>query len=299
MTKKRSHRFHLDVTCVIFLIIVIMTGQAMHYLIVLIMMIWHECGHFFMALYFKWPIKHMRLFIFGCVMETDAFLMRPIKEQWFVLAAGPIQHLFIFAVCVYLKTITNLDGLLTYAIQANLTLVCFNLLPIWPLDGGKMLYLGLNTLWPFRRSYRMTLIISFINLGLLCCFLIFIHRFSLSILLIVGFLFREIQLDLKDEPFTWYRFLLMRQSNSKTPPRLLHINQTDDVKMVLKQLSLNRETLFMIKETQKLISEKQMIDRYLNPVKYFVRTGDQYANTIHSHTTNRTITYRIGPRSDH
>ncbi|GEM03799.1 hypothetical protein HMI01_07870 [Halolactibacillus miurensis] len=264
----------IDISWLLFVIVVILTGQLTNYLVLLVIMCWHECGHFLTALYFKWPIKELRLFMFGCVMETDAFLMRPLKEQWLVVLAGPLQHVAIFFACLFLKQSAQPMTVIDFAMRANVTLVCFNLLPIWPLDGGKIIYLLCNLRLPFKKSYHLTLMLSILNIFILTWGFIFYGHFSFAFLLLVGFLLREIRLDLKDEPYMWYRFLLFRRKNMIKQPLLAHIDSDVQPNQALKCLRLNQSTMFIIKQTHQLISEQQMIERYMNPVKYYLEIGD-------------------------
>ncbi|WP_062318964.1 site-2 protease family protein [Halolactibacillus sp. JCM 19043] len=180
----RSRRMSIDISWLLFVIVVILTGQLTNYLVLLVIMCWHECGHFLTALYFKWPIKELRLFMFGCVMETDAFLMRPLKEQWLVVLAGPLQHVAIFFACLFLKQSAQPMTVIDFAMRANVTLVCFNLLPIWPLDGGKIIYLLCNLRLPFKKklSPHVNAIYSqylHINVGLYFLWSLF-FRFSVA-----------------------------------------------------------------------------------------------------------------------
>ncbi len=291
MKTKKYQRIHIDLSWLLFALIVIATGQLTHYLVLLMLMCWHECGHFLMALYFKWPIKQLRLFMFGCVMETDAFLMRPLKEQWLVVLAGPLQHVFIFLVCLMLRQSVESVTVIDFALSANVTLVCFNLLPIWPLDGGKIMYLLVNVSQPFKKSYHLTLLLSVCHMFVLIGVFIYYDHFSVTFLLLAGFLLREIRLDLKDEPYVWYRFLLFRRRHLVKTPLLVHIDSDLQPSKALQYLRLNQSTLFMIKQTQQLISEQQMIARYINPVQYYLEIGDRHDNTLSTDTINRKITY--------
>lgn len=291
MKTKKSQRIHIDLSWLLFAVIVLATGQVTNYLVLLIIMCWHECGHFLMALYFKWPIKQLRLFMFGCVMETDAFLMRPIKEQWLVLLAGPLQHVFIFFACLLLRQSVTSVTVIDFALSANLMLVCFNLLPIWPLDGGKIMYLLFNVCQPFKKSYHLTLWLSCLNIFMLIGAFIYYRHVSFTFLLLAGFLLREIRLDLKDEPYMWYRFLLFRRKDLVKKPLLEYIDSNLQPSEAILHLRLNQSTMFMIKQTQQLISEQQLIDRYINPVQYYLETGENRDNTLSTDTINRKITY--------
>lgn len=99
------------------------------------------------------------------------------KQQIFkVAAAGPLANIllaFILAIVFHLfglKTLPALGNFVLLAILLNLILAVFNLLPIPPLDGSKMVYARLkspeaiNTYNKFAR-YGMFILIGFLLLG--------------------------------------------------------------------------------------------------------------------------------------
>ncbi|GEN56006.1 hypothetical protein GCM10012290_09500 [Halolactibacillus alkaliphilus] len=292
MTKLHGRLFTVDFSFYLMVVLVVLTGQLTDYLILLIIMTWHECGHYFTAVVFKWPIEAMRLFMFGCVMDTDAFLMRPYKEQWLVLLMGPLQHVAIASVCIVLGRYTGYTTFFNHAQQLNITLLTFNLLPIWPLDGGKILYLLLSVVLPFKKSYYFTLALSIGSLAIVGSWFMFIHGFSFSILILIGFLFQEIRLDSKNRTYTWYRFLLARQMLNRQP-KIKHIHKNAIPHRLLDDLKLSQPCVWMVKETGQFIQEQQMIQLYFNPVKYLNEIGEQSDNTLSFNNANRNITCHI------
>ena len=49
-----------------------------------------------MASYYSWRIPRIMLLPFGGMAEVDEHGNRPLKEEAFVILAGPIQHLWLF-----------------------------------------------------------------------------------------------------------------------------------------------------------------------------------------------------------
>ncbi|MGM0523732.1 MAG: hypothetical protein ACQER2_06795, partial [Bacillota bacterium] len=148
------------------------------------------------------------------------------------------------------------------------------------------------------KSYHFTLLLSLVHIFILIGAFIYYHHVSFTLLLLVGFLLREIRLDLKDEPYMWYRFLLYRRKDIVKKPLLDHIDSNVQPNEALFRLRLNQSTLFMIKQTQQLISEQQMIERYINPVQYYLEIGENHDNTLSTNTINRKITYHNRTRDN-
>lgn len=204
---------HIHPILIIFIIISFVTGTFMHLFVILIIVLIHELGHYSMAKFFKWRIKRVMLWIFGGVMETDEHGSRPVHEELLVTIAGPLQHVFIYFLLylnsfnsVQLVSIPIVDMVLYY----NTLILIFNLLPIWPLDGGKILFLILSKFTPFQKAYNMNIIISMIGSLFFLLIQILMYSFNLSAFLILMFLFMENRSEWKKRYYVFIRFLLNR-----------------------------------------------------------------------------------------
>src|SRR5699024_1026169 len=83
-------------------------------------------------------------------------------------------------------------------------------LPIWPLDGGKCLFLLMSSFMAYRVSYQSTLVISVVACTILLLLLLFVFPFTLSSVLLILFLIKENSLDYKQRSYLFMRFLLKR-----------------------------------------------------------------------------------------
>ncbi len=101
----------------------------------------HELGHSVVALRYRIPVRSITLFIFGGVAQIGAEPPSAISE-FFIATAGPIVSLalaVLFSVGMFPSaSIEPLWGLLKYLAYINFALVLFNLIPGFPLDGGRV-----------------------------------------------------------------------------------------------------------------------------------------------------------------
>ncbi|MGC2630585.1 MAG: site-2 protease family protein [Rhodomicrobium sp.] len=101
----------------------------------------HELGHSVVALWYKIPVPSITLFLFGGVSQIGA--EPPSARAEFLMAgAGPLVS-FILAILFYsvqplTAGIEPLLGLAQYLAYINLALAVFNLIPGFPLDGGRV-----------------------------------------------------------------------------------------------------------------------------------------------------------------
>lgn len=114
----------------------------------------HELSHSIVARRFNLPMKGITLFIFGGVAEMDD---EPpsARVELATAAAGPISS-YILAGMFYLVTLgyswpAPVRGVLDYLVWINAVLATFNLLPAFPLDGGRILR---SLLWAGKKNLR-------------------------------------------------------------------------------------------------------------------------------------------------
>lgn len=102
----------------------------------------HELGHSVIAISYKIPVRRITLFIFGGVAEIAGEPPSARAEFWIALA-GPVVSLLLALLFRLLQpVVTALSPLLAlaeYLAYINFSLALFNLIPGFPLDGGRVL----------------------------------------------------------------------------------------------------------------------------------------------------------------
>jgi Zn-dependent protease len=120
----------------------------------------HELGHSYVALRYQIPIKQITLFIFGGVAHMGKEPPSP-RAEFLIAIAGPLVSLILGAGCLGgaivvesffarsgVQGLVVLGGLLG---MVNVQLGLFNLIPGFPLDGGRVLRAGL---WAWNKDFN-------------------------------------------------------------------------------------------------------------------------------------------------
>jgi Zn-dependent protease len=130
----------------------------------------HELGHSAVALWHKVPVPSITLFLFGGVSQIGA---EPpsANAEFLIAAAGPLVSM-ILGILFYLVQplvagIEPLLGLAKYLAYVNLALALFNLIPGYPLDGGRVFR---AIVWAITGNMRRSTVIA-ANTGRLFAFL--------------------------------------------------------------------------------------------------------------------------------
>jgi Zn-dependent protease/predicted transcriptional regulator len=116
----------------------------------------HELGHSVVARRFDMPVRSITLFIFGGVAELS---QEPpsAKAEFFVAIAGPVVSVLVGIACYAMAIVGEarlaapIVGVLWYLGIINGVVVVFNLIPAFPLDGGRVLR---SILWHVQGSLR-------------------------------------------------------------------------------------------------------------------------------------------------
>lgn len=123
----------------------------------LISIAFHEMAHSLVARRFGLPIHSITLFIFGGVAEMEEEPAAPEAEFWMALM-GPVASL-VLAGLFYVLGLQGHNagwpravvGVLDWMAFLNVVLAVFNLIPAFPLDGGRVLRAGL---WKLKGDLR-------------------------------------------------------------------------------------------------------------------------------------------------
>ncbi|MGB5050280.1 MAG: site-2 protease family protein, partial [Caldilineaceae bacterium] len=165
-------------------------------LLLFVCVLLHEFGHALTAKYFNVNVPNITLLPIGGVAQLERMPRQPFQE-FLIAIAGPavnfvltllllpvallvvglgVESANISSLFTYAQTrmmTPSLDGLLVYLAITNLALGLFNLLPAFPMDGGRVLRALLAMAMPYVRATRiavmvgrmMAILLAFLGLG--------------------------------------------------------------------------------------------------------------------------------------
>ncbi|SMO44090.1 site-2 protease family protein [Ruegeria faecimaris] len=144
--------------------------------ILLISILLHEFGHALGCLVQGVPVNRVVLYGGGGFCEhrrsTSAY------EDELIVAMGPIVNLTLWAVCSLLEPFSNspeIGWVLMVTAELNLWLALFNMLPLMPLDGGRLLFALLTRIMSANSAARVSGFIGLVGVLLWIPMMIFAY----------------------------------------------------------------------------------------------------------------------------
>ncbi|MEK4230144.1 site-2 protease family protein [Solibacillus sp. FSL H8-0538] len=155
------------------------TGNLAVYSFIILSLVWHEIGHLLAARYVNVKVKRCIIMPYGGEITVEhEGTVEPYK--WLIIAlGGPLATVLGMLLTLLLPPLV---GQPLFNIQRILLLL--NLLPIWPLDGGKILCNGLLVLWPKAKVYEtfLSLSVCFLTIIVVVTLLMLPRSASLAVL---------------------------------------------------------------------------------------------------------------------
>lgn len=143
---------------VIFLIIIGYKGQLLYAFLIVIV---HEMMHYVTARYLGFSGFDIELIVVGAVLKFRDLDDATPKEDLIISASGPMSNIALAVIFYFLyKNFPSNDLYMLFA--GNLAIGIFNLIPAFPLDGGRILRDLLNFRFTYKKSNKIVMILSII-----------------------------------------------------------------------------------------------------------------------------------------
>lgn len=185
----------IDLRIFLFGILFFLTRQIEIYATIMFFAFLHEVGHLCAGLALGFRAKTMEMTPFGfqitfntCIEDYNKKVKQGNElcmKRIAIDLAGPVINLFLILICFWWKTELIIPK--ETIIYSNLLLAIFNLLPIYPLDGGRILKEIVHIFKGRKVAYQKSNYISFITVIILTIvasiLILYIHNIAFLIIL--------------------------------------------------------------------------------------------------------------------
>lgn len=191
----------LDLKIFLLLFLFLLTSQLEMYLLLMLFAIIHELGHLAAGLILKFKPEEIKLTPVGLQIQfkvsDEEYKLNNVKsytiKKAIIALAGPLTNFIIATIMIAIAQI-NIELQYTYMfsliVYSNLLIAMFNLIPIYPMDGGRVVKEILSIIFGKKKAYKITYMISKTVLILLTAAasiaILYIH--NIAILIIIAYL---------------------------------------------------------------------------------------------------------------
>ncbi len=205
---KLSSKIRIHFLTLVFFFISFLTGYAKYLFFVFLIVFIHEMGHVLFAKIFKRKISKIEILPFGGLTKIDSLISTNIYED-LLIAAGGIFVQLLFGLYLHWMNEHFTISASTYEFlkNFNITIMAFNMLPICPLDGYKMLKLASEIFIPFKISFTTSVAVSFMVIGVLAVLKVSLIKNNIFIFVFLVYMTIE---EIKNVKYIMNRFYLER-----------------------------------------------------------------------------------------
>ena len=168
----------------------------------------HELAHILMACVFHYQFEKITIYPFGLSAQIKNLGYGNLIKETLIICSGPLTHALMPSFFYMLRCSGAIsDPFYEYLCMINASILIFNLLPIYPLDGGRILQIFFHCVTTYKMSEKCTFFTSI----LVVLFLLYKGMFQAytgSILCV--FLFVELVLAWNALPFRTLQFYHFR-----------------------------------------------------------------------------------------
>lgn len=218
--KNILNKIYLHPFFLLTLLLFICIGRFRLIIYFMLLILVHELGHIIMSLILKWKIDRIIILPFGGLTKYNEIINKPLIEEFLVGISG-----ILFQIIFYKFIHDYIDY--KYFSPINYFIIIFNLIPIYPLDGSKILNVLFNKITSFKNSILLTVVVSYLCIIVLSLFLFNINKL---LFMIFVFLFMEVNKLYKEKELIFNKFLLERYLNNFKFRKEKIINSVDKMK---------------------------------------------------------------------
>lgn len=187
----------------------VITGHFSNLIVFTSIIIIHEFGHVITSLFFKYKIDKIIIYPYGGLTKVDKRINTNINNDIIVAISGLLFQTIYFILVLFLyKNNIIREYIYNLFYLYHKSMLIFNILPIIPLDGSKVVNLILCKYLNFNIANKLTIIISFVTI----IFFLFSNIFdkNYSMIMVIGVLLNNIYKFYNELSYIYNRFLLER-----------------------------------------------------------------------------------------
>lgn len=274
---KKNQKFGINPAFFLIILWLILNLGSSPFLNYLLAILIHELGHYFVAKWLGYRLSKFSLSHYGVSLSYYGQELEE-RDDMLIALAGPFSNLITSLFCLALWWVFPVSyNFLASFVEVSLVIALFNLLPAFPLDGGRVFVSLCSKFIDREKAIKLTMIFNvifasfFFVVFIVLCFINFNPTFLLfGVFLILGLL--DLNFLSKYEKISAFN----KSFKSFSKPRIYVVSEEVCLKDMLRKIRNNKTCLFVLMKdngNSLLISDKQILNLSLK-VDISKRIGD-------------------------
>ncbi len=219
--------FKINIFTYIFLILSMLSGYGREMLIVYFILIVHELGHYILFKYYNINVNKITLYPYGGMIDNNMLINTNSKKVLIISLGGIFIQIVLYLIIYLLFKIGFIEyNFYKMFVSYNLYIILFNLIPIYPLDGFKILNSVLELVLSFKLSLKISIIFNFVFIIL---FFLYLYIFNINNYVIVIFLLCNLINYIKSIKYIINKFYLERMIYDIKYDGLISVDSKDNM----------------------------------------------------------------------
>ncbi len=192
-------QIRLNLKIILLIILFIITGQIEIYVILMLFAIIHELGHLLVGMLLGFRPQSFNILPIGATIGFNVGCNDYNKKirngnilsvkKILIALAGPLTNIIIFTIFMIFD-FEPFGIKRELIIYSNILIAIFNLIPIYPLDGGRIIKNIFHIIFGLKKSYTYTNLISNVTISMLTALtsIAILYLKNIAILIILMYL---------------------------------------------------------------------------------------------------------------
>lgn len=257
----------------VFLIILILSNNFFNIFNYLLVVFLHELGHSVMASFLGYKLNKITILPFGASLSGKENVFYSTSHEILVAISGPLVNLILLILSLAIFWLFPVSySFLDNFYFANLITFMFNFLPVYPLDGGRVLYAILKNKMEINKAYKVIKIVGILISSLL--FLVFIlsafYKINFTIGLTSVFLLTGVFFEDKSAYYVSNFNFINKQKKlyNAIEANVICVNENTILYKVLKKLSKFKYNIIHVVNSKgkviKILSEEEINEKLIH-----------------------------------
>lgn len=205
----------------------IICGYFKYLICIFLILFFHDLGHIIFLKVLGYKIDKIEILPFGANINTNMILNSKSRDIFLVSIAGILFQLILYLL-FYIIFKLGFISFIFYNIflKYNTILILFNLLPVYPLDGNKVLFSLIECVFSYKKALFYSNIIS-ILMVIILFYLNYV--FKLDNYPIIIFILCKLLIYIKEYKYVFNKFLCERQYFDLKYRKVKNINKVSNI----------------------------------------------------------------------